>query len=189
VLDVCLHGRQAHVGTLGNGARLGDLGGELGDATDLVFGNDRAAGESPHATVNHAHAKAAGAPVGIALGDTSATAVGIALGDTSATAPAETTTTATTAAATTTFAFGGEAGPCARNTGPHGEADVGVRATQQAGLRQRHLGHAAKLGIENIATRRRLRQQVSNEIATREHHRGRGADSLDEIATFHGYFP
>jgi hypothetical protein len=38
---VCWHRRELHVRLLGDGARLGDFGGDAGNALDLVFGDDR----------------------------------------------------------------------------------------------------------------------------------------------------
>ena len=58
VLGVGRHWRELHVYLLRDGAGPRDLGGDLGDALDLVLVDDRAAGEAPDAAVNDADAEA-----------------------------------------------------------------------------------------------------------------------------------
>src|SRR4029079_17572286 len=52
------HGRELDVGLLGDRAGLRDVGGDARDPADLVFGDDRTAGEAPGAAVDHADAEA-----------------------------------------------------------------------------------------------------------------------------------
>ena len=58
VVDVGLDRGQPDVELLGQGTRFGHLGGPGGDRLDLVLGDQRAAGETPDARMDDAHAEA-----------------------------------------------------------------------------------------------------------------------------------
>ena len=153
------------------------FGREARDAPDFLFGHDRAAGEAPDATVDHAHAEAAGLSVGVAR-DAAAT-----------TAPAATTSTATTAAATAarnaaapaTSAARGEVRRRARNIRVHREAHVGVAAAEQLRLAEHDVREALESGLQDLAFRR-LRDEVGDEIVRSERD-ARDAGGPDEITS------
>src|SRR5262249_51397126 len=140
------HRRELDVHFLRDRARLRDVCGDARDAADLVLGDDPAAGESPHAAVNHAGAAAppAGAPA-----------------PPPPPPPAPATAAAESAAAV--LAIGATVGVDAAAHAAR-ETDVGIGAADLLRLAERDVRQALEFGGHRIAFWR-LRDQLSYEIA------------------------
>ena len=173
--------REPDVGLLGDGAGAGDFGRDLRDAADFVLGDDRAAREAPGAAVDDAHAEAgrADAPPAAAPASTAAAAAAAAA-ESAAAAPPPRPPRA--AEPPKSFVAGKRvaAGRVHAVVGRAGEADVGVAAAGRLRFLERDVGQPLELGVHH-APRRRLREEVADEIAAGDDEAG-GADGLDEIS-------
>src|SRR6185437_642015 len=132
--------RQTHVDLFGDRAGFGDLGRHLCDAPDLVFADERAAGKSPGAAVNHANAEAGGAgPAGAlaaAASEPESAAAPAEVAAPAASAPAAEAATAKVAFVVGLVAAMAAAGGDAAVDGAR-EPDVGVGAARALGFRER----------------------------------------------------
>ena len=169
--------RELHVRLLGDRARLRHFHGHARHPTQLVFGENRARGEAPHATVNHAHPEAARCAIRVARDALLA-----------ATAAASTTTATTTARAPTTRAGAarGRAGTQIhgrpRKRGGHGEAHVGVAATGQLAFGEHDIGEPLETRLEDEPLRR-IGEHLPEQIARVQRERRTGAELPDKIST------